>query len=94
MLGALIKNKLYTLLSSFSLLFIPYLFKKIGLSQFAYFDISNGFDAEQLWLLASEQDVLKDYVYILLYFVGLLTIFTVLLFITSRCARNNSNYPL
>ena len=61
LLGALIKNKLYTLLSSFSLLFVPLLFKKIGLVKFAHYDISNGFDAEQLWLLASKQDVLKDY---------------------------------
>ena len=53
-LGALIKNKLYTLLSSFSLLFVPLLFKKIGLSQFAHYDISNGFDAEQLWIMASK----------------------------------------
>ena len=89
MLGALIKNKLYALLSSFSLLFIPYLFKKIGLSQFAYFDISNGFDAEQLWLLASKQDVLKDYTYILLYFIVLLSIFATLLLITYRRAHTN-----
>ena len=89
LLGALIKNKLYTLLSSFSLLFVPQLFKKIGLSQFAHCDISNGFDAEQLWLLASKQNVLKDYMYILLYFIGLLTIFTVLSFITYRRARTN-----
>ncbi len=91
MLGALIKNKLYTLLSSFSLLFIPYLFKKIGLSQFAYFDISNGFDAEQLWLLASKQDVLKDYTYILLYFIVLLSIFAALLLITYRRAHKNKS---
>lgn len=91
LLGALIKNKLYTLLSSFSLLFIPYLFKKIGLSQFAYFDISNGFDAEQLWLLASKQDVLKDYTYILLYFIVLLSIFAALLLITYRRAHKNKS---
>ena len=91
MLGALIKNKLYALLSSFSLLFIPYLFKKIGLSQFAYFDISNGFDAEQLWLLASKQDVLKDYTYILLYFIVLLSIFAALLLITYRRAHKNKS---
>lgn len=91
MLGALIKNKLYTLLSSFSLLFIPYLFKKIGLSQFAYFDISNGFDAEQLWLLASKQDVLKNYTYILLYFIVLLSIFAALLLITYRRAHKNKS---
>ena len=89
LLGALIKNKLYTLLSSFSLLFVPLLFKKIGLVQFAHYDITNGFDAEQLWLLASKQDVLKDYMYILLYFIGLLTILTVLSVITYRKARTN-----
>lgn len=89
LLGALIKNKLYTLIFSFSLLFVPLLFKKIGLVQFAHYDISNGFDAEQLWLLASKQDILKDYMYILLYFIGLLTILTVLSFITYRKARTN-----
>jgi hypothetical protein len=89
LLGALIKNKLYTLLSSFSLLFVPQLFKKIGLVKFAHYDITNGFDAEQLWLLASKQDVLKDYMYILLYFIGLLTILTVLSVITYRKARTN-----
>ena len=87
--GALIKNKLYALLSSFSFLFVPHLFKKIGLSRFAHFDISNGFDAEQLWLLASKQDVLKDYTYILLYFIALLSIFFALLFITYRRTRIN-----
>ena len=89
LLGALIKNKLYTLLSSFSLLFVPLLFKKIGLVQFAHYDITNGFDAEQLWLLASKQDVWKDYIYILLYFIGILTIFTVLSFVTYHKARTN-----
>ena len=89
LLGALIKNKLYTLLSSFSLLFVPLLFKKIGLVKFAHYDITNGFDAEQLWLLASKQDVLKDYMYILLYFIGLLTILTVLSVITYRKACTN-----
>lgn len=89
LLGALIKNRLYTLLCSFSLLFVPMILKRLGLTQFAYFDIGNGFDAEQLWLLACGQDVLKDHIFILLYFIGLSTAFAVLLFITYRKARDN-----
>ena len=89
LLGALIKNKLYTLLSAFSLLFVPQLFNKIGLTQFTHCDMSNGFDAEQLWLLASKQDVLNDYMYITLYLICLLTIFSVLSFITYRHTHIN-----
>lgn len=91
LLGALIKNKLYTLLASFSLLFAPLIFKKIGLPQFAHFDISNGFDAGQLWILASRQDVLGDRMYILTYLTALAVIFAALLLITYRKTRTNKS---
>lgn len=91
LLGALIKNKLYTLLASFSLLFAPLIFKKIGLPQFAHFDISNGFDAGQLWILASRQDVLGERMYILAHLAALAVIFAALMFITYRKFRTNKS---
>lgn len=85
LLGALIKKRLYTLLCSFSLLFVPMILKKTGLPQLAYFDVGNGFDAEQLWRLSARHNM-----YILLYLASLLTVFTALLLVTYRRTRTNT----
>ncbi len=69
MLGVLLKNKLYTLIASFSLAFLPEILSNFGVGTAAYFSFVNVFQRTRWLQMGASLDVFGDWGYVLLFFL-------------------------
>lgn len=80
MVGALLKNKFYTLTSVFAVIFLPGVATKLGLTAMQYFDLTNSFSPAKLFQLSAKVQLGGDWGYLLvLLSVVSLTVFALTL---------------
>ena len=83
MIGVLIKNKLYTLIASFSIAFLPEILFTFGVKPASYFSFVNVFHRSEWLQIGSTFDFFGDWGYVFLFF-SLSTIASILITVFAR----------
>lgn len=84
MAGILIKNKLFTLIAAFSIVFIPNILNKLGLAWFRFIDICNAVDFPSLYMISTNIQSRGDISYALIFIFTLTIISISMIFIAGK----------